>query len=73
MEPVFGCEVFVCWCVLPAGHYVSLIKSKNQWLFFDDDTVDIIEESMVAATFGATQEYQNHMDHGYILFYEKVA
>ena len=52
---------------------MSLIKSKNQWLFFDDDTVDIIEESMVAATFGATQEHHNHMDHGYILFYEKVA
>lgn len=38
-----------------AGHYVSLIKSKNTWLFFDDDTVDIISESTVAATFGSTQ------------------
>lgn len=57
-----------------AGHYVSLIKSKtNTWLFFDDDTVDIIHEGMVAATFGSTQEYGNHMDHGYILFYEKVS
>jgi hypothetical protein len=39
----------------PAGHYVSLIKSKNTWLYFDDDTVDIIPESTVAATFGNTQ------------------
>lgn len=38
-----------------AGHYVSLIKSKNTWLYFDDDTVDIIPESTVAATFGNTQ------------------
>ncbi|WIA11872.1 hypothetical protein OEZ85_011958 [Tetradesmus obliquus] len=54
------------------GHYVSLIKSKSTWLFFDDDQVDLINESTVAATFGSTQEYSNHMDHGYILFYEKV-
>eukprot|EP00879_Flechtneria_rotunda_P002834 GHRR01003047.1.p1 GENE.GHRR01003047.1~~GHRR01003047.1.p1 ORF type:complete len:435 (+),score=163.33 GHRR01003047.1:149-1453(+) len=54
------------------GHYVSLIKSKNTWLFFDDDAVDIITESTVAATFGSTQEYSSHMDHGYILFYEKL-
>lgn len=37
------------------GHYVSLIKSKNTWLYFDDDTVDIINEATVAATFGSTQ------------------
>lgn len=37
------------------GHYVSLIKSKNQWLFFDDDTVELIREEQVAATFGSTQ------------------
>jgi hypothetical protein len=112
---------------------VSLIKSKNTWLFFDDDTVDIINEATVAATFGNTQvcamvtrqsgsgatrrqhrrtcllsgcsrlawthhvlmrscaapggpaaaaaalllwsilqEFSQHMDHGYILFYERV-
>ncbi|KIZ02162.1 ubiquitin carboxyl-terminal hydrolase 12/46 [Monoraphidium neglectum] len=54
------------------GHYVSLIKSKSQWLFFDDDSVELIREEQVAATFGSTQEYSAHMDHGYILFYEKV-
>jgi hypothetical protein len=104
----------------PPGHYVSLIKSKNQWLFFDDDSVELIREDQVAATFGSTQvrrgggggaergnepagealepqpracqrlhtppnappppsapsapypqEYSTHMDHGYILFYER--
>jgi hypothetical protein len=34
---------------------VSLIKSKSTWLFFDDDQVDLISESTVAATFGSTQ------------------
>lgn len=54
------------------GHYVSLIKSHSSWLFFDDDAVEMISESMVQATFGSTQEYSSHVDHGYILFYEKV-
>lgn len=34
---------------------MSLIKSQKTWLYFDDDTVDIIPESTVAATFGNTQ------------------
>lgn len=54
------------------GHYVSLIKSHNQWLFFDDDTVETIQEHLVQTTFGSTQEYSHHMDHGYILFYERM-
>ncbi|CAA0369448.1 unnamed protein product [Arabidopsis thaliana] len=29
------------------GHYVSLVKSHNHWLFFDDESVEIIEESAV--------------------------
>lgn len=54
------------------GHYVSLIKSHNNWLFFDDENVESISESQVQSTFGSTQEYSNNMDHGYILFYEKA-
>jgi hypothetical protein len=46
-------DLFVC--AMPAGHYVSLIKSKNTWLYFDDDSVDLIPEATVAATFGHTQ------------------
>lgn len=50
-----ACVVGCARLTLPTGHYVSLIKSKNTWLYFDDDTVDIIPESTVAATFGNTQ------------------
>jgi hypothetical protein len=48
-----------------AGHYVSLIKSHNNWLFFDDDSVDGISESQIQSTFGSTQEYNSsNTDHG---------
>ena len=56
----------------PTGHYVSLIKSGPQWLFFDDENVEPITESQVQSTFGSTSDYNNNMDHGYILFYERV-
>lgn len=68
------------WCCflsdchyLPAwtGHYVSLVKSHNSWLFFDDESVEPISEHTVQTTFGATQDYSNNMDHGYILMYER--
>ncbi|XP_024535352.1 ubiquitin carboxyl-terminal hydrolase 3 isoform X1 [Selaginella moellendorffii] len=52
------------------GHYVSLVKSHNHWLFFDDENVEMIDESYVQTFFGSTQEYSNNTDHGYILFYE---
>lgn len=52
-----------------AGHYVALVKSHENWLLIDDETVDPISESAVRQTFGSTQEYSNHMDHGYILMY----
>ncbi|GAQ82475.1 Ubiquitin-specific protease [Klebsormidium nitens] len=52
------------------GHYVSLVKSHSHWLFFDDESVEPIDESMVQSFFGSTQEYSNNTDHGYILFYE---
>ncbi|KAG6548356.1 hypothetical protein Mapa_010135 [Marchantia paleacea] len=54
------------------GHYVSLVKSHNHWLFFDDENVEIIDESVVQTFFGSTQEYSNNTDHGYILFYESL-
>ncbi|MEW5306345.1 MAG: hypothetical protein WDW36_008814 [Sanguina aurantia] len=57
------------------GHYVSLIKSHDNWLFFDDDSVDMITESQVHSTFGSTQEAaagMASMDHGYLLLYEKT-
>ena len=56
--------------VMVAGHYVALVKSHENWLFFDDETVEPVPESAVRAVFGSTQEYSNHMDHGYILMYD---
>ncbi|OUZ99346.1 Ubiquitin carboxyl-terminal hydrolases family 2 [Macleaya cordata] len=55
------------------GHYVSLVKSHNHWLFFDDENVEMIDESAVQTFFGSAQEYTSNTDHGYILFYERVA
>ena len=54
------------------GHYVSLVKSHNHWLFFDDENVEMIDESAVQTFFGSTQEYSSNTDHGYILFYESI-
>lgn len=62
-----GCS---CTFEMLAGHYVALVKSHDHWLFFDDETVEPIPESVVKTTFGSTQEYSSHMDHGYILMYE---
>ncbi|KAL0357073.1 UNVERIFIED_CONTAM: Ubiquitin carboxyl-terminal hydrolase 3 [Sesamum calycinum] len=55
------------------GHYVSLVKSHNHWLFFDDENVEMIDESAIQTFFGSAQEYSNNTDHGYILFYESIA
>ncbi|GAA0161550.1 cysteine protease [Lithospermum erythrorhizon] len=54
------------------GHYVSLVKSHNHWLFFDDENVEMIDESAVQTFFGSSQEYSSNTDHGYILFYERA-
>ncbi|KAJ0975013.1 hypothetical protein J5N97_016978 [Dioscorea zingiberensis] len=54
------------------GHYVSLVKSHNHWLFFDDENVEMIDESTVQTFFGSSQEYSSNTDHGYILFYESI-
>ncbi|KAL3814409.1 hypothetical protein ACJIZ3_015677 [Penstemon smallii] len=54
------------------GHYVSIVKSHNHWLFFDDESVETIEESAIQTFFGSAQEYSSNTDHGYILFYERI-
>lgn len=54
------------------GHYVSLVKSHNHWLFFDDENVEMIDESSVQTFFGSAQEFTSNTDHGYILFYESI-
>ncbi|THU53126.1 hypothetical protein C4D60_Mb10t11130 [Musa balbisiana] len=54
------------------GHYVSLVKSHNHWLYFDDETVEMIDESTMHKYFGSSQEYSSNTEHGYILFYESL-
>ncbi|KAJ1626272.1 putative ubiquitin carboxyl-terminal hydrolase [Pavlovales sp. CCMP2436] len=52
------------------GHYVSIVKSHNRWLLFDDETVELIDEQSIAACYGSTQEGANNTDVGYLLFYQ---
>ncbi|KAI9100456.1 hypothetical protein DFS34DRAFT_648371 [Phlyctochytrium arcticum] len=47
------------------GHYVTLIKSHDQWLLFDDDDVSPVEESELPKYYGDT----NSVGCGYIFFY----
>ncbi|KAL8167444.1 hypothetical protein V2J09_008943 [Rumex salicifolius] len=52
------------------GHYVSAVKSHNHWLFFDDENVEMVDDSAMQNFYGSSQEYSSNTDHGYILFYE---
>uniref|UniRef100_A0A0D9VHF0 Ubiquitin carboxyl-terminal hydrolase n=1 Tax=Leersia perrieri TaxID=77586 RepID=A0A0D9VHF0_9ORYZ len=54
------------------GHYVTQIKSHGNWLSFDDDTVQISEESTLQAFYGSPRENCANTEHGYILFYERL-
>jgi len=47
------------------GHYVTVIKSMDQWILFDDDTVEPIEEADLQRYFG-----DNGTGCGYIFFYQ---
>ncbi|KND03316.1 uncharacterized protein SPPG_09016 [Spizellomyces punctatus DAOM BR117] len=50
------------------GHYVTLVKSHEQWLLFDDDDVSPVEESELQKYYGDT----NAVGCGYIFFYTAV-
>jgi len=49
-----------------------LLRAITTGFFFDDENVEMIDESVVQTFFGSTQEYSNNTDHGYILFYESL-
>ncbi|KAJ8480555.1 hypothetical protein OPV22_024282 [Ensete ventricosum] len=53
------------------GHYVSLVKSHNHWLLFDDENVEMIDESTVQTFFGSSQEFSGNTDHGVQWMVEK--
>ncbi|KAI8834495.1 hypothetical protein BC829DRAFT_365611 [Chytridium lagenaria] len=49
------------------GHYVAVVKSGNNWVLFDDDNVEIVEESELQRYYGD----HNAPGTAYILFYER--
>ncbi|RZF38646.1 hypothetical protein LSTR_LSTR003452 [Laodelphax striatellus] len=52
------------------GHYISIVKSHDFWLLFDDDMVDKIEQSAIEDFYGLTSDVQKSSETGYILFYQ---
>eukprot|EP00026_Physarum_polycephalum_P003806 Phypoly_transcript_03821.p1 GENE.Phypoly_transcript_03821~~Phypoly_transcript_03821.p1 ORF type:complete len:444 (+),score=69.75 Phypoly_transcript_03821:960-2291(+) len=52
------------------GHYVSMIKSANTWLLFDDDNIEVIQESDIMSCFGSASDVVSNTDCGYLLFYQ---
>ncbi|KAK1307592.1 Ubiquitin carboxyl-terminal hydrolase 3 [Acorus calamus] len=50
----------------------SEYSTPSSRLFFDDENVEMIDESAVQTFFGSAQEYSSNTDHGYILFYESL-
>ncbi|KAJ1912204.1 hypothetical protein H4219_005688, partial [Mycoemilia scoparia] len=49
------------------GHYISIVRSKDKWVLFDDDCIEMIEESELYNYFGDLPSYGS----GYVLFYER--
>ncbi|CAG8563245.1 1203_t:CDS:10 [Ambispora leptoticha] len=47
------------------GHYVTLVKSAGQWLLFDDNNFEAVEESEIQKYFGDLPNGS-----GYVLFYQ---
>ncbi|KAJ1941251.1 hypothetical protein EC988_006811, partial [Linderina pennispora] len=50
------------------GHYISIVRSGNKWILFDDDCVDIIDENELYNYFGNFPNFGS----GYVLFYERT-
>ncbi|RIB20110.1 hypothetical protein C2G38_1964389, partial [Gigaspora rosea] len=48
------------------GHYVTLVKSMGQWLLFDDENVDPVDEAEIQKYFGDSPGTGS----GYVLFYQ---
>eukprot|EP00123_Amoebidium_parasiticum_P004565 comp15853_c0_seq1/m.13180 comp15853_c0_seq1/g.13180 ORF comp15853_c0_seq1/g.13180 comp15853_c0_seq1/m.13180 type:complete len:493 (-) comp15853_c0_seq1:268-1746(-) len=54
------------------GHYISIVKSYDCWLIFDDDIVELMDERGIQSFFGACHDRDNAQssESGYILFYQ---
>ncbi|MCP9258897.1 Ubiquitin carboxyl-terminal hydrolase 46 [Dirofilaria immitis] len=72
------CAVVVhCGSTPNRGHYITLVKSHNFWLLFDDDIVDVSERKTLLKRvfekkfFGLSEcGVQKNSESAYILFYE---
>ena len=49
------------------GHYVAIVKSRESWVVFDDDSVDVIKECDISKYFG-----DSNNGCAYALFYQAV-
>lgn len=54
------------------GHYITIVRStiRGQWLLFDDEVVEPIDESLLEDFYGLTVDNPKGSETGYILFYE---
>ncbi|KAJ2549037.1 hypothetical protein EV175_004597 [Coemansia sp. RSA 1933] len=50
------------------GHYISIVRSCDKWVLFDDDCVEIISEDELNNYFGDSPNFGS----GYVLFYERT-
>ncbi|KAJ2003778.1 hypothetical protein GGI04_001456 [Coemansia thaxteri] len=50
------------------GHYISIVRSGDKWVLFDDDCVEIIKESELSNYFGDFPNFGS----GYVLLYERT-
>lgn len=66
------CAVVVhCGATPNRGHYITVVKSNNFWLLFDDDIVDKIDSSTIEDFFGLSEGgIQKNSESAYILFYQ---
>eukprot|EP00698_Gefionella_okellyi_P019886 TRINITY_DN6166_c0_g1_i1.p1 TRINITY_DN6166_c0_g1~~TRINITY_DN6166_c0_g1_i1.p1 ORF type:complete len:362 (-),score=50.31 TRINITY_DN6166_c0_g1_i1:19-1104(-) len=52
-----------------SGHYVSLVRCHEHWILFDDDNVEVVDETRIQSCFGSSMDAAA-TDVGYILFYQ---
>eukprot|EP01134_Creolimax_fragrantissima_P002194 CFRG2194T1 len=56
------------------GHYITIVKSHDNWLVFDDDNIEVVEESKLQSFFGLCGDRSDggqSSESGYILFYHE--
>uniref|UniRef100_A0A672T3F1 Ubiquitin carboxyl-terminal hydrolase 12-like n=1 Tax=Sinocyclocheilus grahami TaxID=75366 RepID=A0A672T3F1_SINGR len=52
------------------GHYITIVKSHDFWLLFDDDIVEKIDAQAIEEFYGLTSDISKNSESGYILFYQ---